>query len=123
MTARFDMASLPYAPCSAGADLGDEGLAEGEDDVSVLVRILEDRVALVGIEFPAGGGDDFGVAIESFVGRHEIKNGSSALTLALSPRRGSRLADVDVHGAAKTGAAIGEGDEAAGKGRTLNLER
>jgi hypothetical protein len=54
--------------------------AEGEDDVAVLVGILKDGVALVGIEFPAGGGDDFGVAIEGFVGRDEVEDGTRSFT-------------------------------------------
>ena len=37
--------------------LGDEGSAQGEDDVAVLEGVLEDGVALVGVELPAGGGD------------------------------------------------------------------
>src|SRR5438067_12610781 len=42
----------------AGADLRDQCSAEGEDDVAVLVGVLKYGIALVGIEFPAGGGDD-----------------------------------------------------------------
>ncbi len=55
-------------------DLGGEGFAEGEDDVAVLVGVLEDGVALVVVEAPAGGGDDFVVAVEGFVGGDEVQN-------------------------------------------------
>jgi hypothetical protein len=67
-------ASPPYL-----ADFGDEGFAEGEDDVAVMMGVLEDRVAEVGIEFPAGGVDDLVVAVEvaseaikSRIGRLEV---------------------------------------------------
>lgn len=55
------------------ADLGDQGAAESVEDVAVLVGVLEDWVAEVGVEFPAGGADDFVVAVEGFVGGDEVE--------------------------------------------------
>ena len=48
-------------------DLGDEGTAEGVDDVAVVVCVLKDRVLAIGVEVPTGGGDDLAGAVEGFV--------------------------------------------------------
>ena len=60
---------------SEGADFGDSGFAEGEDDVAVLVGVLENGVAAVGFELPAGGGDGFAKSIEGCVRGEKIEAG------------------------------------------------
>ncbi len=54
------------------AHLGDAGFADGAQDGGVIVRVLEHRVFQIGIEHPAGGADDFVVAIERFIGADEV---------------------------------------------------
>jgi len=56
------------------AYFGDQGAAEGEEDVAVLVAILEDGVALVIFELPAGGIDGFGVAVEAGIAGDEVED-------------------------------------------------
>ena len=79
--------------------------AECENDVAVLVRVLEDRVTRITGEFPAACLYDFAAAVEGFVAADEVQ-GIGRI------RRIGRIADLDGHGAAETGAAVGEGDQA-----------
>src|SRR5437660_12245605 len=58
---------------SAAAHFRYDSLAEGEDNVAVLVGVLEDRVSLVAGKFPTRGGDDFVIAIEGFVAAEKIE--------------------------------------------------
>src|SRR6266850_7018463 len=55
---------LRVAVRRSGADFGDQGLAESENDVAVLVRVLKDRIALVSIQTPAAGLDHFVTTIQ-----------------------------------------------------------
>src|SRR5262249_467921 len=57
-----------------GADFGDEGFAEGEEDVAVLMSVTKDWVAEVGVETPTGGVDDFVVAIKGGGAAYEIED-------------------------------------------------
>jgi len=84
------------------------------------VGILKDRIAVVAGEFPPAGLDDLAVAIEGFVGGDEVESGRGSSVGCRGV--GGRLADFDMHGAAETGAAVGEREEAVRKGGTLNVE-
>ena len=54
------------------AHLGSLGASKSEEDVSVLLSILKDGILFVGVELPAGGGDDLAVTFEGFVGGNEV---------------------------------------------------
>src|SRR5438128_10476856 len=99
----------------AGSDFGDEGLAEREDDVAVLVGILEDWVAVIAGEIPAGSGDDFVVAVEGLVAGNEVESVGGGLALTLDPslirRERGWCGDLDGNGGAEAGAAVGEGNQ------------
>ena len=65
--------SAPYLVAAYRADFGDQGAAEGEDDVAIVMGVLENGVAPVIFEAPTGRGNDLVVAIEGGVGGDEIE--------------------------------------------------
>src|SRR5262245_56197615 len=94
------------------ADFGDEGTAESENDVAVLVGVLENGIAAVVFEAPAGGRDDFTVTIECFIGGDEVE---TRIARIIGILRGGWLADFNLQRATQAGPAIGKGDEAGRK--------
>jgi len=56
-----------------GADLSEEGFAQGEYDVAVLVGVLENRVPAIVFDAPTAGEDDFAVAIKGFVRGNKLQ--------------------------------------------------
>jgi len=56
-------------------NLSNQGLAEREKDVAVLMGVLEHRVAPVVVQAPAGGLKNLPVAVQRVVGGDEIEHG------------------------------------------------
>ena len=56
------------------AHIGYQRFAEGEEDVAVVVGVLENGIAPVGIEAPTGGVDDFVITVEGGGAGDEIEN-------------------------------------------------
>src|SRR5260370_25977641 len=88
------------------SDLCHQCLAQGEDDVPILVGILEYRIAPIILQSPAGGGDDLVVAIEGFVAGDEVENRHVRAWSV-----GAWSVDSDGDDGAEARAAVGEGDE------------
>src|SRR5258708_831677 len=65
----------PECRVGKGSDFSNESPAQSEDDVAILVSILENRVAAIGLEAPARSGDNLVVTIERLIGGDEIQNG------------------------------------------------
>src|SRR5437867_6347506 len=90
----------------AGADFGDEGAAQGENDVAVLVSVLKNGIALVAFELPAGRGEDLVVAVEGGVAGNKIETRIARIITNISLR--CWLVDFDGEGPAETGAAVAQ---------------
>jgi len=56
------------------AHLGNKGLTKREQDIAVLVGVLKDRIAPIGVEIPAGRRNHFGVAVERGVGGDKVED-------------------------------------------------
>src|SRR5207302_954316 len=74
-----------------------------------LMGVLEDWIALVVIEFPAGSGDDFVVAVERFVGGNKIQTRIARII--------TDIADFGGQGGAQAGAAVRKLDKTGGEFR------